>query len=146
MRTKVVGQGYVGMPLALAACETEHQVVGIDRDLLRIRMLNSGQSTICDVSDFQIQNQSSNYRASIVKAEVNDADMMILCLQTPLNNERLLDHFILLEAAKKVATFLDGSGLIINESTVEPGFTRTQLQISDENRTNSRIAESNQSR
>ena len=51
VKVVVVGQGYVGLPLALAAAESGHHVVGFDTDTARVEGLNSGKSPIGDISD-----------------------------------------------------------------------------------------------
>ena len=51
MRVAIVGQGYVGLPLAVAAAEAGHTVVGIDVDAKRVGLLNDGTSPVSDVSD-----------------------------------------------------------------------------------------------
>ena len=49
-RVLVVGQGYVGLPLAMRAVEVGHDVVGFDTDEHRIKQLNAAESYVDDVS------------------------------------------------------------------------------------------------
>ena len=127
LKVVVVGQGYVGLPLALAAAESGHHVFGFDTDTARVEGLNSGKSPIGDISDNYLAGQSLFYRASSDLADLADADVVILCLPTPLDESRNPDNSILLAGATAVAPHLSKSALIINESTVSPGFTRDLL-------------------
>jgi len=129
MGTKVVvvGQGYVGLPLALAAAEAGYQVVGIDTDLSRVASLNAGRSPIGDISDTYLAAQSLCYRASSDFGDAAGADVVILCLPTPLDASRNPDHSLLIAGAKAVAKHLTSRVLVINESTISPGFTRDVL-------------------
>ena len=125
-KVAVIGQGYVGLPLALAAAEAGYEVVGIDTDATRVAGLNSGKSPIGDIADAYLAAQSS-YRASGDFADAAGADVVILCLPTPLDADRNPDNSLLLAGASAVASYVSGSALVINESTVSPGYTRDVL-------------------
>jgi UDP-N-acetyl-D-glucosamine dehydrogenase len=129
MSTKVVvvGQGYVGLPLALAAAEVGYEVVGIDTDADRVASLNSGKSPIGDIADAYLVAQKIYYRASTDFADATGADVVILCLPTPLDSSRNPDHSLLLAGANSIHKHLSPGALVINESTVSPGFTRDVL-------------------
>ena len=123
----VVGQGYVGLPLALAAAEAGYHVVGIDTDLERVALLALGRSPIGDISDSYLAAQSLFYRVSSDFGDAAGADVVILCLPTPLDASRNPDHSLLLAGAKALSSKLAAGALVINESTVSPGFTRDVL-------------------
>jgi UDP-N-acetyl-D-glucosamine dehydrogenase len=125
-KVAVIGQGYVGLPLALAAAEAGCEVFGIDTDAARVAGLNSGKSPIGDISDAYLAAQSS-YRASGDFLDAAGADVVILCLPTPLDSDRNPDNSLLLAGARAVAGHLSAGALVINESTVSPGFTRDVL-------------------
>ncbi len=129
MSTKVavVGQGYVGLPLALAAAEVGYQVVGIDSDPARVDSLNSGRSPIGDITDLYLQAQSICYTASTDYSEVADAEIVIICLPTPLDAAGDPDPTSLMAGATAIVEHLAPQALVINESTVSPGFTRDTL-------------------
>ena len=127
MKIAVIGQGYVGLPLALAAAEVGFQVVGIDSDPARVESLNSGRSPIGDITDLFLQTQSIYYKASTDFTEVTDCDVVVLCLPTPLDAAGEPDHSILMAGATSVAEHISATALVINESTVSPGFTRETL-------------------
>ena len=125
-KVAVIGQGYVGLPLALAAAEAGYEVVGIDTDAARVAGLNSGKSPIGDIADAYLAAQVY-YRASTDFADAAGAEVVILCLPTPLDASRNPDNSLLLAGAKSVASFVSDGALVINESTVSPGFTRDVL-------------------
>ena len=125
-KVAVIGQGYVGLPLALAAAEAGYEVVGIDTDAARVAGLNSGKSPIGDISDSYLAAQLY-YRASTDFADAAGVDFVILCLPTPLDSDRNPDNSLLLAGARAVAGTVSAGALVINESTVSPGFTRDVL-------------------
>jgi UDP-N-acetyl-D-glucosamine dehydrogenase len=126
IKVAVVGQGYVGLPLALAAAEAGYEVVGIDHDVARVTALNKGNSPIGDVSDSYLAAQA-RYRASTDFGETSGSDVVVLCLPTPLDSEGNPDHSFLLAGARAASLHLSDSTLVINESTVSPGYTREVL-------------------
>ena len=112
-KVAVIGQGYVGLPLALAAAEAGYEVVGIDTDATRVAGLNSGKSPIGDIADAYLAAQSS-YRASGDFADAAGADVVILCLPTPLDADRNPDNSLLLAGASAVASYVSGSVLLVS--------------------------------
>ena len=126
VKVAVVGQGYVGLPLALAAAEAGYEVVGVDTDAARVASLQAGRSPIGDITDSYLAAQIY-YRASTDFADAAGASVVILCLPTPLDSDRNPDNSALLAGATAVAEYVSAQALVINESTVSPGFTRDTL-------------------
>ena len=81
----IVGQGYVGLPLAMAAASSGWKILGIDHSKQRIVSLNSGKSHIEDVKDNQLQEaiKSGRYIASGDFKQISTADICILCVPSP---------------------------------------------------------------
>jgi UDP-N-acetyl-D-glucosamine dehydrogenase len=125
-KVAVVGQGYVGLPLALAAAESGFDVVGIDINVELVAKLVSKKSPIRDIKDSYLASQT-RYRATADIEEIDGAEIVVLCLPTPLDEQRLPDNSFLLAGAKAVASLLSPGALVINESTVSPGYTRETL-------------------
>ena len=123
----VVGQGYVGLPLALAAAESGFEVVGIDIDTEKVNSLNAGKSPVGDITDGFLSAHLGSYHATNEFSEASGAEIVILCLPTPLDELRNPDHSFVMEGANAVAPYLSEQALVINESTVAPGFTRENL-------------------
>ena len=126
MRVVVVGQGYVGLPLAIAAAKSGHFVTGIDTNIKLVEMLSGGRSTISDVSNHDIASTqvSGHYSISSDFAVIADAEIIIICVPTPLDKKRQPDLSYLENALKAVGRHLAPNTLVINESTIAPGTTR----------------------
>lgn len=126
----IIGQGYVGLPLAMAAAKAGWKVTGIDVDLNRVEVLNRGISPVEDVSDLELLTciQENKYTASQNFAEVANAAVVIFCVPTPLNVNREPDTGLLVKAATLVAPFLTTNTLVVSESTSYPG-TLTKLIV-----------------
>ena len=125
----VIGQGYVGLPLALIAAESGLKVIGIDTDTTKISRINRGISDIEDITSEKLKfNLSSgNYNATSDYSMINDADVIIVCVPTPLNLSKKPDLTYLLSAVKSLSSYLSKNSLLIIESTVAPGTTREVL-------------------
>jgi len=117
----------VGFPLALAAAEAGCEVVGIDIDAEKIKRIKNGQSPVADISDSLLGIFSGRYFASENYADLKNAEIVVFCLPTPLDDERKPDHSILLGGAKDALSYISEDALVINESTVSPGFTRNEF-------------------
>ena len=122
----IIGQGYVGLPLAMAAIEAGWNVVGVDIFEAKVTRINSGSSPVEDVSDAQIQFAiaDGSYRATTDFSTVADASVITICVPTPLNENREPDLTLLRNAAKAVAPFVLNETLVVSESTSYPGTLR----------------------
>ena len=122
----IVGQGYVGLPLAMAAVEANWEVIGIDNSASRVEQLNSGSSPVEDISDGQLQAAISRglYKSSQDFAEIARASVITICVPTPLNSKREPDVTLLESAIQEIAPFLSNDALVISESTSYPGTLR----------------------
>ena len=124
----VVGQGYVGLPLAVAAAEAGHHVVGIDCDKKRVDALNEGCSPVGDIGDEELHRllAAGRYRASHSFAALESAEVVVICVPTPYHHEAPdLSHVE--EAARGIGPYLSPGTLVILESTTYPGTTETLL-------------------
>ena len=126
MKVSIVGQGYVGLPLAIAAVQAGHDVVGIDLDTQLTEKLRSGKSPIGDLSDSQIVGalQTERYNLENSFNSVKNSDVVVICVPTPLDSARKPDLSYLTSALNSITLNLKPHSLIINESTVSPGTTR----------------------
>jgi UDP-N-acetyl-D-glucosamine dehydrogenase len=124
----VVGQGYVGLPLAVAAAQSGRHVVGLDLDKGRVDQLNGGSSPVGDVSDVELWEvlASGQYSASTEFAAVAGADVVVLCVPTPYHNDAP-DLSYIEGAARQLAEHLTPGTLVILESTTYPGTTEEVL-------------------
>jgi UDP-N-acetyl-D-glucosamine dehydrogenase len=122
----VIGQGYVGLPLAMAAVEAGWVVIGIDNLAAKVARINSGISPVEDVLDAQLEAaiKSGAYKASTDYAEVANASIITICVPTPLNEQREPDLSLLESATKAIAPYVANETLVISESTSYPGTLR----------------------
>ena len=126
MKVAVIGQGYVGLPLAIASATAGHEVTGIDTDEQIINKLVDGVSPIRDLENEQIGNvlASSKYAVSKNFEAIAKSEVIVICVPTPLTDERKPDLSFLVSALNSIAENMQPGTLIINESTVSPGTTR----------------------
>ena len=125
----VIGLGYVGLPLAIAAAKSGYNVVGIDLNTEKVSSINKGISPIEDIDNAQIQELLSNNKfiASNEYREIRDAEIVIICVPTPLLKNQLPDLSNVENAAMSISKNLAKNLLVILESTVAPGTTREFL-------------------
>jgi UDP-N-acetyl-D-glucosamine dehydrogenase len=122
----VIGQGYVGLPLAMAAVDAGWSVIGIEKSVSRVDQLNSGSSPIEDISDVRLNAAVSakRYVASNDPTDVSAASVVAICVPTPLNDARTPDLELLESATREVAPHLSNETLLVSESTSYPGTLR----------------------
>ena len=122
----VIGQGYVGMPLALAAASAGHATVGIDLNPKIVSSVTSLHSPIEDISDAQIEvaYASGRYRITNTCESIKESEIVVICVPTPLDAAGLPDLTFLKAAVSEVSDNLKDGALVVIESTVAPGTTR----------------------
>lgn len=122
----IIGQGYVGLPLAMAAVEAGWTVIGVDNVKAKVDQINNGLSPVEDISDAQLQTALSKgvFKATTDFSQVAQSSVVTLCVPTPLNNKREPDLTMLLSAAEGIAPFITDETLVISESTSYPGTLR----------------------
>ena len=125
----VIGQGYVGLPLAFAAVESGFRVIGIDVDEKKISSIKSGKSPIEDISNDVIETalRSGKYNVSTEFKDVSESQIVLICVPTPLDVNHKPDLRILTSAIESVSKNISANTLLIIESTIEPGTTRNVL-------------------
>ena len=125
----VIGLGYVGLPLALEAAKSGFEVIGIDSDLKKVEMINSGIPLIEDIleSDLKKLLDIKKFKASSDFSKIKESQIIIVCVPTPISLEKEPDLSFLESAILSVAKYLKPGCLVIFESTVAPGTTRNYL-------------------
>ena len=95
----VIGQGYVGLPLAIAISNAKFNIVGIDIDSKRISKLNSGQSVTEDVTNDMVKAaiDSGNYHASDKFSDLCKSNIILICVPTPVSKKVYLSYHILIQ-------------------------------------------------
>lgn len=124
-----MGLGYVGLPLAVAFCEAGLSVVGVDRDPKKTAEINSGSSYVEDVVSERLQTHvaAGKLRAATDFGALGDADAVLICLPTPLDEHRSPDLSAVVAGIEAVAAHLKPGALVVLESTTYPGTTREVL-------------------
>ena len=122
----IIGQGYVGLPLAMAAVDAGWIVIGVDNFAAKVDQINGGTSPVEDVPDQQLQTAISNgqYTATTDFSEITIASVVTICVPTPLNDNREPDLSLLRSAATGIAPYVSEKTLVVSESTSYPGTLR----------------------
>ena len=121
----VVGIGYVGLPLAVEKAKVGFPVIGLDRNEERVGMINRGENYIRDVKDEELKKVVSDGKlhASNDFSELSNADVVIICVPTPLTVHRMPDLQYIENVTEQIAEHMRPGQLISLESTTYPGTT-----------------------
>ncbi len=122
----IIGQGYVGLPLAMAAVDAGWSVIGVDNLEAKVALINGGSSPVEDISDAQLQAAISKrvYKATTDYSAVSQASVITICVPTPLDEKREPDLALLRSAATGIAPHVSNESLVVSESTSYPGTLR----------------------
>lgn len=125
----VFGLGYVGLPVSIAASMAGYNVLGIDINRKKIEDIKFGNGPSQDIPRKLIEEAFNSNRFEVTnKPPINESfDVILICVPTPLNNERKPDLSFLLSAVNAAANCLRKGSLIVIESTVETGTTRNTI-------------------
>src|SRR5436309_495586 len=128
-RVSIIGQGYVGLPLAVAFAEAGFPVTGLDTDPDRVAALASGRSHVPDVPSKPLQAllRAGRYNATTEPAILAESDVILICVPTPLRKSKDPDISYVVAASQEAATRFRPGQLIILESTTYPGTTEELL-------------------
>jgi UDP-N-acetyl-D-glucosamine dehydrogenase len=123
-KVAVVGQGYVGLPLAVRAVSVGYDVVGYEVDDRRVRRLSAGVSYVEDVSTEELAAalESGRYNPTTEARDCGGFDVAVVTVPTPLR-EGNPDLRFIETAASTIARFLRPDATVILESTTYPGTT-----------------------
>jgi UDP-N-acetyl-D-glucosamine dehydrogenase len=123
-RLVVVGQGYVGLPLALRAAQKGFSVVGLDNAQSLVAALNDGRSHIDDISEAELRSGLvAGYTASTDPSCLAAADVVVVCVPTPLSSDGGPDLGAIKSSARTIGDHIRPKTLVILESTSYPGTT-----------------------
>lgn len=125
----IVGQGYVGLPLAMRGVSAGFDVVGIDVDELRVKRLNAADSFVEDISDDELATalDTGRYRATTEHADARGFDVCVITVPTPLRDS-VPDLSYIAEAGRAIADCIEPGATVILESTTYPGTTEEMLR------------------
>ncbi|WP_375463303.1 nucleotide sugar dehydrogenase [uncultured Methylobacterium sp.] len=121
----VVGLGYVGLPLALAAVRAGFTVIGFDVNPERVARIEAGEPVIAhlDVEAMRAALATERFSATGDMARLAEADAILICVPTPLTRQREPDLSYVRATAADIARTLRRGQLVVLESTTWPGTT-----------------------
>lgn len=121
----VIGLGYVGLPLALAAVRAGFRVTGYDINAERVSLINEGRPVIAhlDTEGLRAALATGRFRASADMADLSRPDAILICVPTPLTRQREPDLSYVRATARDIARTLRRGQLVVLESTTWPGTT-----------------------
>jgi UDP-N-acetyl-D-glucosamine dehydrogenase len=128
MKVGIIGLGYVGLPLAVAFAEAGHDVVGVDVDPRRVERLRRSESDVEDVPSDRLRGIVERFTATTEHEHLGACDSIVICVPTPLANQREPDLTYVLDATRAVYRVLREGQLVVLESTTYPGTTRERLR------------------
>lgn len=111
MKIAIIGQGYVGYALSVAAAKAGHSVIGFDTNSKLI-------------AEIKTKGDLKNYLPTNIEADIKDQDAYIIAVPTPLDEKNRPDLSFLVNASKLIARSATKGALVINESTSYPGTLR----------------------
>ena len=124
----VLGLGYVGLPLLRAFWDGGHPVLGFDVDKSKISKLKRGENYLKHLGDNLVEDmlkdRSDRFKLTSDKSQLSEADILILCVPTPLGEHNEPDMSFIETTCKTVASILRPGQLVSLESTTYPGTTR----------------------
>ncbi len=123
-KISIIGLGYVGLPL-LIAFSKKFDVIGIDTNTKRINELNTNYDSTNEISTKELKNNKKKIKYTSKYSELINSNIIIVTLPTPIYKNKKPNLAIIKNSCKKISKFLKKNDLIIFESTVYPGATRT---------------------
>ena len=119
-RVAVIGLGYVGLPLTLGFAKGSRSI-GFDIDTKKLQQLESGIDFTGEVTGEDLRAGDVEYTAN--PAALKDADVIVVCVPTPVNSHNRPDYGPLIAASRTIGANMKRGAVIVFESTVDPGTT-----------------------
>ncbi|MHC4264372.1 MAG: nucleotide sugar dehydrogenase [Planctomycetota bacterium] len=126
----IIGMGYVGLPLALAFVEGGAKVLGFDINTKQVDKINKGISPIKHIPSGNLRKalKTKRFRATSRMSELNKPDALLICVPTPLTENREPDMQFVVKTCQTISKYLRKGQLVVLESTTYPG-TSTELML-----------------
>jgi UDP-N-acetyl-D-glucosamine dehydrogenase len=130
MKVTVIGQGYVGLTVAVGAAKANHQVIGFDVNKGLITELSRGDTYVPGINKIELIEliRSGNYKPSVEVSDIQHSEIVVIAVPTPLTSERKPDLQYVNSAINVIAENLKNTALIVNESTSYPGTLRNFIK------------------
>lgn len=122
----ILGLGYVGLPLVREFASVGLRVIGFDIDEKKVKVLNAGRSIIKHIAHSQIKQivKTGLFNATTNMARLKTIDAILVCVPTPLTQNREPDMQFIIGSTETIAKYLRTRQLVVLESTTYPGTTR----------------------
>ena len=135
MKVSIIGQGYVGQSLSMAAASVGHNVVGFDLDTNLINRLGSGLSHVPGVESKLLLNliETTRYQPTSNAELIKGSQIIIIAVPTPVDDERRPNLAALHSACELIGKTVSEPTLVISESTSYPGTLRNLIKPIIEN-------------
>ncbi len=129
LKIAVIGLGYVGLPLAVEFAKAGINVVGVEKNPDKVRLVNEGESYIGDVPKVVLKSltNSGRLRATTNYEDIKEVDAIIICVPTPLTKNKTPDMKYVVSVAESITPLLHKKELVVLESTTYPGTTEELL-------------------
>lgn len=133
IKISVIGLGRIGLPTAVAIARSDLPTIGVDINQEIVEFTNLGKLRINDEPGLEeaLQKVIKNEKFSAtvkINESVSDADIIIVCLPTPLENDsKKTNYEFLLKGCSEIAKNMKKNSLIIIESTVGPGTVENEV-------------------
>ena len=121
IKIAIIGQGYVGLPLAIEFGK-KYNTIGFDIDKKRIFELKKSIDKTKEASKEQIKSSKNLFFSSSLQ-EIKDCNIYIVTVPTPIDEYNQPDLLPLRNASKMISKLLKKNDIVIYESTVYPGCT-----------------------
>lgn len=127
----VIGIGRIGLPTALSFADSGLHTTGVDINADLVKMINSGEFPLKDEPGYDViferVNNKQFFATTDIKVALEQTDVVLLSLPTPMDSANVPDYTALKSVAKQLHDIMKEGTLVIVESTVEPSFIETEL-------------------
>ena len=133
IKISVIGLGRIGLPTAVAIARSDLPTIGVDINQKIVELANIGKLRINDEPGLEealqkVINTGKFSATTQIKDSVSDADIIIVCLPTPLENDsKKTNYQFLIKGCCEIAKNLKKNSLVIIESTVGPGIVENEI-------------------
>ena len=131
----VIGLGYIGLPTAIMFANSGYKVIGYEIREDIVEKINSGKAHIVEPEIDELLAKavkSGNLRATSNPSEITGKDVYIICVQTPLRDDKTPNLSYLESAVRTVANAMKKGSLVVIESTVPPLTTLKMSRLIEE--------------
>jgi UDP-N-acetyl-D-galactosamine dehydrogenase len=119
-RVAVIGLGYVGLPLAIGFSRNS-RAIGFDINVQKVEELRSGIDMTGEVSAAELKSVDIEFTTD--PHQLGNADVIVVCVPTPVNSHNRPDYRPLLAASRAIGSHIRRGTVVVFESTVDPGTT-----------------------